>query len=158
LRPRRPSAPWLAGLAFAVLAMLLPAACAATEPETEGTNRVLALDICANLTEGRCQDSAKEMPADTGVLYATATVERAVEGTEALATLTRIEDSRRQKVLSYSLGIEPDEETGEALLVFFFDSSADQENGGRWQPGEYEVEVEVHAAGAEPARAAFRLS
>ena len=147
----------LAGLTLSFHILLFLFSCAATEAEEEKTNQLSDLRVCTAPVDNRCEESATEVAVDTRFLYTTATVNRAVEGTEALATLTLIHEGEKKKILSYSVGIEPDEDSGTALLVFFFDSSGNTEHGGRWLAGQYEIEVEVHAAGAQPLRTTVHL-
>lgn len=141
----------------AALLLVNVTGCAATEPESQKSNQLTDLKICAALTEGSCQANESALSVDSGAIYAAVTAHRAMDGTEATATLSRLDDGGRKKVLSYSLGIEPDEETGTAELVFFFDASANTGNSGRWEAGMYEVSVTVHAAGAETLTSGFEL-
>jgi hypothetical protein len=66
--------------------------------------------------------------------------------------LTRIDGASREKILSYSVGIEPEDDAETASLVFFFDDSGNTAGGGVWVAGEYEIKLEVHAADATPVR------
>lgn len=143
--------------AIAIGASLIIAACDATDIETESANRLSGLATCEDPNDIHCETDQRDFSVDSAIIYASVTVNQPVAGTEALATMSRIDGDSRQKILSYSVGIEPEEGDEKTELAFFFDSSSNTGNGGRWVAGEYEIEVIVHASEAEPLRTTIRL-
>lgn len=137
--------------------MLLASSCAASDSGSKQANRLSDLATCANLAGDRCDGHDSELPVATSIIYATVTVHQPVDGTEALATMTRLDGDSRQKVLAYSLGIEPEEDAETVQLVFFFDSKSNTDNNGQWDAGEYELTVAVHAAKEAPVSTSIRL-
>ncbi|MHB0914924.1 MAG: hypothetical protein ACYC5A_08305 [Thermoleophilia bacterium] len=154
---RRPGYILPSALAAAGAILLLATSCAANETDSDQVNRLSGLATCSATVEDRCDDNVSEFPVATSIIYATITVHQPVDGTEALATMTRLDGDSRQKVLAYSLGIEPEEDAATVQLVFFFDSRSNTDNNGQWDAGEYELAVEVHASDAAPVRTTIRL-
>lgn len=154
---RRPGFCLLPALLAAGAIILLASSCAAADSGSEQVNRLSDLAACSTLAGDRCDSDNNEFPVATGIIYATVTVHQPVDGTEALATLTRLDGDARQKVIAYSVGIEPEEDAETLQLVFFFDSKSNTDNNGQWDAGEYELAVEVHAGNTTPVSTTIRL-
>jgi hypothetical protein len=158
MTPRRnPGAVYFTKMILSSLFLVVLSGCAATEDENGETNRLSGVAVCANVVDDRCPADEAEFSARTETIYITATVTTAVPGTEARATLTRVDGETREKILSYSVGIDPEDDGENTELVFFFDNSGNTTDDGAWTEGEYEVEVAVHAADKEPVRKTIQI-
>lgn len=143
---RGPFHPYILMAAAALLLAALPAvsSCGSLDSESGDYNQLTDLRTCAGTVDERCEEDEDGFSAGAGKIFVTATVMNPVDGTEVRATLTRVDGGSREKVLSYSVGIESDPGSGSAGLLFFFTSE------GRLSPGTYEVELLAHGAGNEP--------
>lgn len=156
-RPPGSTVDLLAASLLLFLLLLAAAGCGAAEDGDAATNRLTDLRVCAIPVDGVCSEDLQQLPVDVDEIHVSATVEDPVPGTEARATLTRVDGPEREKILSYSVGIEPDEDSGAESLSFFFSASGNNAGAGDWIAGEYEIELVIHAAGAQPVTKIIKL-
>lgn len=129
--------------------------CTASDQSEGEANRFVDVAVCAVAVDNRCATDENEFVVQNSRIYVSATVEEAVPGTEAVATLTRIEEGSRERLLSYAVVIDPMEDADTDALLFFFDSGGPED--GQWPAGDYEIEVAVEAAGSDPVTKAIRI-